>query len=85
MSYESFCQQMYSRARICTRLWSPGIDSKESIPPAYVACGPVRQIGFSNRPNRLGIDFWAPEKKGLQIRALLVCYIANLFTTEAVD
>jgi hypothetical protein len=26
-----------TRARICKRLWSPGIDSKESIPPAYVA------------------------------------------------
>jgi hypothetical protein len=25
------------RARICKRLRSPGIDSKESIPPAYVA------------------------------------------------
>ncbi len=30
------------RARIFKRLWSPGIDSKEWIPPAYVACGPVR-------------------------------------------
>ncbi len=26
------------RARIVKRLWSPGIDSKEWIPPAYVAC-----------------------------------------------
>ncbi len=26
-----------SRARIFKRLWSPGIDSKEWIPPAYVA------------------------------------------------
>jgi hypothetical protein len=25
------------RARILKRLWSPGIDSKASIPPAYVA------------------------------------------------
>jgi hypothetical protein len=25
-------------ARICKRWWSPGIDSKESISPAYVAC-----------------------------------------------
>jgi hypothetical protein len=25
------------RARIFKRLWSPGIDSKELIPPAYVA------------------------------------------------
>ncbi len=27
-----------SRARICKLLKSPGIDSKGSIPPAYVAC-----------------------------------------------
>jgi hypothetical protein len=26
-----------ARARICKRLWSPGIDSEESISPAYVA------------------------------------------------
>jgi hypothetical protein len=25
------------RARICKRLWSPGIDFEESISPAYVA------------------------------------------------
>jgi hypothetical protein len=33
------------RARICKRLWSPGIDSEKSIPPAYVACRviPARQ------------------------------------------
>jgi hypothetical protein len=33
------------RAQICKRLRSPGIDSKESIPPAYVASGPVWQTG----------------------------------------
>ncbi len=26
-----------TRARICKRLWSPGIESAESISPAYVA------------------------------------------------
>jgi hypothetical protein len=42
-------------------LRSPGIDSKESIPPAYMKPGgPVRQIGFSYRSARLGIDSWAP-------------------------
>jgi hypothetical protein len=30
--------QLVKRARIFKRLWSPGIDSKASIPPAYVAC-----------------------------------------------
>ncbi len=29
--------QIKVRARIFKRLWSPGIDSKASIPPAYVA------------------------------------------------
>jgi hypothetical protein len=45
-----------SRARICKRLRRPGSDSEDSIPPA----GPVRQIGLSYRPVRLGIDSWAP-------------------------
>ncbi len=38
------------RARICKLLRSQGINSKESIPPAYVAC----RIRF------FGIDSWAP-------------------------
>jgi hypothetical protein len=59
------------RARICKRLRSPGIDSEESIPPAYVAWRaamtnrvvvPARQVG-----NRF-LGFF----KGLQIRALVV-------------
>ncbi len=35
---------IWARARICERLRSPGIDYKESIPPAYVA----RQAGTKN-------------------------------------
>jgi hypothetical protein len=31
------CNRSVNRARIFKRLWSPGIDSKERIPPAYVA------------------------------------------------
>jgi hypothetical protein len=33
------------RDRICKRLWSPGIDSKVSIPPTYVAW----RAGTTNR------------------------------------
>jgi hypothetical protein len=36
--------------------------AQESIPPAYVAGGPLRQIGLSYRPARLGIDSWAPQQ-----------------------
>ncbi len=48
--YRTGC--VVSRARICKRLRSPGIDSEESIPPTYVTwragatnrvCAPVRQ------------------------------------------
>ncbi len=49
-----------SWARICKWLWSPGIDSVGMISPAYVAWGPVQQIGLSYQPARLGIDSWAP-------------------------
>jgi hypothetical protein len=38
------------RARICKRLRSPGIDFKESIPPAYVASRAGTSIGFRAGP-----------------------------------
>jgi hypothetical protein len=40
-----------NRARIFKRLRSPGIDSKESIPPAYEAC-----FGLLNNLWGLGTD-----------------------------
>ncbi len=58
--------QVLIRARICKRLRSPGISSKKSIPPAYVAySGPVGTttifiIGWWKRFS--GTDSWAPEK-----------------------
>ncbi len=36
--------------------------AQESIPPAYVAGEPLRQIWLSYRSARLGIDSWAPQK-----------------------
>ncbi len=51
-----------SRDRICKRLWSPGIDSKDSI----CLTGLPGYIGWRNR-RFLGIDFWAPWP--FQIRA----------------
>jgi hypothetical protein len=55
-----------ARARICKLLRSSKIDSKESIPPAYVAWRAFtttlylsyRRASWRNR--YLGIDFWAP-------------------------
>jgi hypothetical protein len=55
--------ELLHRARICKRLWSPGIDSEESIPPVYVAWRAGTTIlVLSYGPARLGIDSWAPEK-----------------------
>jgi hypothetical protein len=57
-----------SRARICTRLWSTGIDSEESNPPACVAWRP----GTTNRvlvPARQDENRFLGSLKGLQIRA----------------
>ncbi len=46
--------KFYSWTRICKRLRIPGIDSKESIPPAYVAWRSGTMITYlSNRPARL--------------------------------
>ncbi len=57
-----------ARARICKRLMSSGIDSKESTPPAYVAL----QAGATNRivvPTRLAGNQFQGYLKGLQIQA----------------
>jgi hypothetical protein len=57
------------RSRICKRLMSPGFNSKESIPPAYVAW----RAGTSNRvvvPARRAGNRLLGSLKGLQIRAL---------------
>ncbi len=50
-----------SRARICKRLRSPEIDSSRNrfCQPMYPG-GPIRQIGLSYRPAKLGIDSCAP-------------------------
>ncbi len=60
------------RARICELLRNPGIDSKESMPPAYVAWCPVRQAYLLCRPARLHrlAESILGLLKDLQIRTL---------------
>ncbi len=56
-----------NRARICKRLWSPEIDSEESIRQAYVAW----RAGRTNRvvvPARQARNRFLGSLKGLQIR-----------------
>jgi hypothetical protein len=58
-----------ARARICKCLWSPGINSEESISPAYVAW----RAGTTNRVvvlARRAENRFLNSLKGLQIRAL---------------
>jgi hypothetical protein len=50
----SFISFPESRARIFKLLRSPGIDSKESIPPDYVACVGILEQSPGAR-NRVGI------------------------------
>jgi hypothetical protein len=74
------CLQMEAvRARICKSLWGPGIDSDDSIPPAYVAW----RVGTTNRvvvPARQAGNRFLGSLKGLQIRALkLGCSAQLLF------
>jgi hypothetical protein len=57
------------RARTCKRLRSPGIDSKESVAPTYVAW----RAGTSNKvvaPARLSGNRFLCSLTDLQIRAL---------------
>jgi len=69
-----------SRARIFKRLWSPGIDSKASIPPAYVAwrAGTITLFDEAARQatRYIGWRYLSLESvpgllKRLQIRALI--------------
>jgi hypothetical protein len=55
-----------ARARICKQLWSPGIDSEESISPAYVAwrASTTNRVAYTCPGNR-----FLGSLKGLQIRA----------------
>ncbi len=55
----SFLETRFTKARICKRLGSPGIDSQESMWRFWRA-GPPGDIGSRNR--FLGIDSWAPKK-----------------------
>ncbi len=58
-----------TRARICKRLRSPGIDSEESITPAYVAW----RAGTTNRdvvPARQAGNRFLGSLKDLQIQTL---------------
>ncbi len=62
------------RARICKRFQGPGIDSKESTLPAYVAWRP----STSDRvvvPARQAGNRFLGSLKGLQIRALEAAWL----------
>ena len=74
------------RARICKCLWSPGIDSEESISPAYVAW----RAGTTNRAvvlARRAENRFLYSLKVLQIRALegniAVLWLALLSSSRA--
>jgi hypothetical protein len=63
--YLSYKTLSIVRARICKGLRCPGIDSKESIAPAFVAWlgpVPVGKVGLSQRPARLEVNSWAQKK-----------------------
>jgi hypothetical protein len=64
------------QSRICKRLWGPGIDSDESISPAYVALW----AGSTNRavvPAYHAGNRFLGSLKGLQIPAQLFVKIAG--------
>ncbi len=69
--------ELYYWARICKRLWSPGIDSEESISPTCVAW----QAGTRKRvvvPARQAGNRFLVSLKGLQIRALYIVQYSTL-------
>ena len=78
LSFVLILTQGLSWARICKRLRSPVIDSKDTIPPAYVAW----RTGTSNRvvvPARQAGNRFLDSLKDLQIRALLSASLPLVF------
>jgi hypothetical protein len=75
-----FLPQKYlrHRARICKRLRSPGIDSEESIPPAYVAWR-ANTTNMVVVPARQAGNRFLGSLKGLQIRAHYRPHLCHLF------
>ncbi len=71
-------QQPFSWARICKRLWSPGIDSEDSIPQAFVTWR-ADTTNMVVVPARQARNRYLGSLKDLQIRAL----DANLCLTPA--
>jgi hypothetical protein len=66
--------RILSRARVCKRLRRPGIDSEDSIPPAYVEW----RAGTTNRviiPTRQARNRFLGSLKGLQIRAQILKHV----------
>ncbi len=62
------------RARICKSLWSPGIDSEESISPAHVAW----RASTTNRvfvPARQAGNRYLGSLRGIQIRAQFFAFL----------
>jgi hypothetical protein len=57
------CNYLNNRAGIIKRLWCPGIDSKELIPPAY-------EDPAGRYDNPIPTQFLAPTDWGLTIPAL---------------
>ncbi len=86
--YADLFEDARSRVRICKRLWKPGICSKESIPPAYVAwrAGTITQ--FVEPPRQAtGIDCLESIPgllKCLQIQAKLAPEYFQATTTFAI-
>ncbi len=66
-TYHILHVQLFYWARIFKRLWSPGIDSKELIPPAYVAwrAGTTNRVVVQARQSKNRL---LGSLKGLQIR-----------------
>ncbi len=77
----AFFNKTFSWARICKRLCSPGINSEESIPPAYVAW----RAGTKNWvvvPARQAGNRFLGSTNGLQIRALYSTLLIILTTVS---
>jgi hypothetical protein len=65
LSWQVVLEPCRARARICNRLWSPGIDTEKSIPPDYVARRAGTKIGLSYRAGIFKKSMGARHRLGI--------------------
>ncbi len=73
---------LFLRACIGKRLWSPGIDSSESIPSAYVAWRASTKIKIAVPARQAGNRFLGSSKRPTNTGSVFLCVAGQAYSTD---